>query len=35
MRILVLGREFLDNRALSGPAKGKIAHGNAERVLRM
>ena len=30
-----LGREFLDNLPLSQPDKEKIAHGNAERVLRM
>ncbi len=36
MRIIALEeREFLDSLPLSRPDKEKIAHGNAERVLRM
>jgi predicted TIM-barrel fold metal-dependent hydrolase len=30
-----LGAEFLANLPLSSPDRAKIAHGNAERVLRM
>jgi len=34
MRIIALGRELLDNLPFSRPDKEKIAHGNAEHVLK-